>query len=258
MSDEVLQGEVVDDPAQAETSARHSVSLRHVWHRRGVIDRPKFTLTPIGLAVTGNPSFDEWCAEGRDLWRERNKHQWAIGDWVRFGETRFGEKYAQARAITQYAPQTLMNLVFVAERFEFSRRREAPYSHSHHGAVAALPREDQDLLLDWCKLPDGSVRGRDELRAMVRLYKDYRARLEAGESLDEPQGSFAEEPSDEPLPASAILLSSGLQNADRQPFTRGIFSADRLRGSLAALLPEVRNLPDNARVRIEIFIDEEV
>jgi hypothetical protein len=89
---------------------------------------------------------------------------WWIGDWVNYGNAAFGEKYSRASRITGYDTQSLMNMAYVASRFDFSRRREN-LSWSHHAEVAALSPAEQELWLDRASRGGLSVRRlRDALR----------------------------------------------------------------------------------------------
>ena len=55
-------------------------------------------------------------------------------------ERHYGERYELAAKVTGYDAQTLMNMFYVASRFEISRRREK-LSFSRHAAPArGLPR----------------------------------------------------------------------------------------------------------------------
>jgi hypothetical protein len=89
----------------------------------------------------------EWSRAGHQLGVMDRCSPWWIGDWIRYGNATFGEKYSRAAKITGYDPQTLMNRVYVASRFEISRRREN-LSWSHHDQVAALPPDQQEYWLD--------------------------------------------------------------------------------------------------------------
>lgn len=51
---------------------------------------------------------------------------WLLGDWIRYGNTRWGEKYREARRITGYDVQSLRN--FAPE--VSSRRRSKPWRNS--------------------------------------------------------------------------------------------------------------------------------
>ncbi|MGB7686720.1 MAG: hypothetical protein WBL45_13165 [Solirubrobacterales bacterium] len=89
----------------------------------------------------------EWVAAGQNLGAMSRCSQWWLGDWIRYGNTKFGERYSRATAITGYDAQSLMNMVWVASTFEISRRREM-LSWSHHEAVASLDAQQQERWLD--------------------------------------------------------------------------------------------------------------
>jgi hypothetical protein len=90
--------------------------------------------------------------------------QWLLGDWITYGNAKFGERYAKASRITGYDSQTLMNMVYVASRFSISRRRES-LSWSHHEALAATAVDEQELWLDRAVTHGWSV---TDLRTMLR------------------------------------------------------------------------------------------
>jgi 8-amino-7-oxononanoate synthase len=117
-------------------------------------------------AWTPNHELDarEWVAAGRRIGTIGRCIQWLLGDWIAYGNLKFGERYARASQITGYDPQTLMNMVYVASRFAASRRREA-LSWSHHETLAALERAEQEQWLDKAVAHRWSV---SDLRMMLR------------------------------------------------------------------------------------------
>jgi hypothetical protein len=104
-------------------------------------------ITPVSWVTHRELSLAEWATAGRNLGAIGRCNQWWLGDWIRYGNTRFGERYARAATITGYDPQSLMNMVRVASRFEISRRRENLF-WSHHEAVASLDPDEQNHWLD--------------------------------------------------------------------------------------------------------------
>jgi hypothetical protein len=106
----------------------------------------------------------EWAAAGRRIGAVGRSIQWLLGDWITYGNTKFGERYSRASKITGYDSQTLMNMVYVASRFSISRRREN-LSWSHHEALAALPSEEQEHWLNQAVTQRWSV---SDLRIMLR------------------------------------------------------------------------------------------
>ncbi len=118
----------------------------------------------------------QWAIAGRRLGVVGRCIQWLLGDWIAYGNSRFGERYSRASQITGYDPQTLMNMVYVASRFQLSRRRE-DLSWSHHETLAALDEKEQDSWLDQAATHRWSVA---DLRMMLRTSR-REAAIEAEE-----------------------------------------------------------------------------
>jgi hypothetical protein len=127
---------------------------------------PRF---PAALSATawssrGDLKVADWSRQGRWLGALGRGCGWWIGDWMRYGNARYGERYKSAAAVTGYDVKSLMNMAYVAGRFDVARRRGS-LSFSHHAELAALAAEDQDLWLDRAEAGDLSVRAlRYELR----------------------------------------------------------------------------------------------
>jgi hypothetical protein len=130
-------------------------------------------LTAVAWVPERDMDIGEWSHAGQQLGVMNRCSPWWLGDWIRYGNTRFGEKYSLAAKITVYDPQTLMNMVYVASHFdEISRRREI-LSWSHHEAVASLDPEMQDHWLDEAIKQKMSVADiRLELRSRQRGRRD--------------------------------------------------------------------------------------
>lgn len=97
--------------------------------------------------------------------------QWWLGDWVRYGTGRWGEKYKEASRITGYDVHSLRNIAYVAGRVDPSRRRDN-LTWSHHAEVSALDPDEQDRWLDLVSSERMSVSDlRVELRAARRKNK---------------------------------------------------------------------------------------
>lgn len=121
-------------------------------------------LTPTAWASGPELGPAAWIQWGRWLGTVGRGSGWWIGDWVRYGNARYGERYKLVASITGYDTQTLMNMAYVTSRFEPARRRES-LSFSHHAELAALCREEQDSWLERAALERLSVRA---LRAELR------------------------------------------------------------------------------------------
>ena len=111
----------------------------------------------------------EWAEQGRRLGVIGRGAGWWIGDWLRYGNQRFGERYVRASRITGYDVQTLMNMVYVASRVPPEERREG-LSWSHHAEVAAAEPGDRARWLDMAETERLSVRClREEVRRARRM-----------------------------------------------------------------------------------------
>jgi hypothetical protein len=106
----------------------------------------------------------EWAAAGRRMGAIDRASQWWIGDWLRYGMRRWGEKYAQAARITGYDIPSLRNMAWIAGEFKVSRRRDT-LTWSHHAAIAGLEPEQRDMWLDRAESLRLSV---SDLRIEVR------------------------------------------------------------------------------------------
>jgi hypothetical protein len=147
---------------------------------------------------------------GRRLGGISRCNQWWLGDWVRYGAEKWGEKYTQAAKITGYDPRSLANMASISTAFKSSRRRD-DLTWSHHVAVAALSEEEQESWLDRAAAEALSVADlRTELRAAPKRGKD--ALPAAGVELGASPGEGVEGREDEPeilCPQCGYRLAQG-------------------------------------------------
>lgn len=107
-----------------------------------------FEITPQGLNVIGNPTFED-CEE---LWEKllttEKAIQFVIGDAMRFFRARFGERADQIISDrTGWTFETLRNYEWVAKEVPAHVRRLDKLSFSHHQVVASCsPIEQQKWL----------------------------------------------------------------------------------------------------------------
>jgi hypothetical protein len=102
-----------------------------------------------GVTFNGEFTFEEWKA-GYDFHTAlRNRSRWIIGDFLVAGQ-RFGERYTQAIEITGRTYSDLTTLASVCERFSDHNRRRHELAFDYHSAVAYLPYQEADRLLDEC------------------------------------------------------------------------------------------------------------
>lgn len=128
------------------------------------LDVPGLRFTATGLEFTADVSFEQWDKVGLVLAEARDWSAWGLGDWLNFGEARFGERYAQASALTDRSHGGLRNLAYVARKVPPRRRREA-LSWSHHRLIAPFDEVEQTEWLTRAEAEGWSV---DLLDSMLR------------------------------------------------------------------------------------------
>jgi N6-adenosine-specific RNA methylase IME4 len=134
-------------------------------------------VTTVGLDLPPDLTFEQWNGIGAALQGVSKSVQWWIGDWLRYGERRWGEMYAQAVEDTGRSAGGLRNAKFVAEAFADLSRRRDELTWSHHAEVAG--RADADELLDAAARDNLSTR---ELRTEV-------SRRKAAQAIDAPHAN---------------------------------------------------------------------
>jgi hypothetical protein len=158
--------------------------------------RRSLILTETSWSPRRELTLADWLRHGRCLGSVARASGWWIGDWSRYGGARYGEKYDAAAKITGYDVQSLMNMAYVASRFEISRRREK-LSFSHHAELAALAPDEQEHWLDIAEGEGLSVRTlRDRLRRQARSERKIGPSLsvgaEASKEVEQPRSSDRE------------------------------------------------------------------
>jgi hypothetical protein len=156
------------------TKLRTSRHTANGLARRRSQDLPAQQQSKVMIGATywqpwGDLDVAEWIVLGRRLGTIGRGVAWWIGDWLNYGNTKFGQKYTRAARITGYDTQSLMNMSYVASRFDSSRRRE-DLSWSHHAELAGLAAEHQEMWLDRAERDHLSVRS---LRETVRTWRTH-------------------------------------------------------------------------------------
>jgi hypothetical protein len=155
--------------AKTQARVRELSPISRNGARRRIAERPRTSMTPVSWRPDPELPMREWAEQGRRLGVLGRAAGWWIGDWLRFGNARFGERYTRAARITGYDVQTLMNMVYVASRYDVTKRREN-LSWSHHAELAALDPTHREPLLDLAESQRMSVRClREEMRRLRRL-----------------------------------------------------------------------------------------
>ena len=132
----------------------------------------KYDLEPLGLSVHKDLTFADWAGLG--TWLEAVEHgiQWCIGDWLVYGEEKFGEQASQAIDATGWAITTLAQYRWVCQRVPRDIRRPE-LSFFHHREVADLDPKQQ---VEWLQRavegdPDGGTWTTDRLRSELKTAK---------------------------------------------------------------------------------------
>jgi phage N-6-adenine-methyltransferase len=135
------------------------------YNGNGLISLPDpIELSPVGLTVNGEVAYEDWAAFGETLQRVEGSINWWIGDWINYGERKYGEAHTQAMEATGKAYTTIANCAWVASKIDFSRRREN-LSWSHHMEIAKCEPDEQLYWLDRAEKESWSVA---ELRRMMK------------------------------------------------------------------------------------------
>lgn len=119
--------------------------MRVIDEKTGEIITAGCEFTKTSLTLDPGINFDKWEIIGKQLNQIEGAIQWWVGDWLNFGERKYGEMYAQA--IDESQVSTWQNYKYTSKAVESSRRRELlPWSH--HREVAALPPDEQKYWLE--------------------------------------------------------------------------------------------------------------
>lgn len=122
---------------------------------------------PIGVEISRLPSnrldlpddltLGEWLDVGRDLCDQERSLMWRIGDWLLYGEERFGSyKKLSERDDIPYKPGTLANAKYVAKTYPPSFRNER-LTFAHHMQAAKLPAPERAETLQLAAENDWTV-----------------------------------------------------------------------------------------------------
>jgi len=126
-----------------------------------------FKLHKTGLEAIGKPSFEQWEECGKFIKKAEGSVKFWVGDWLNYGEQKYGEMYTQALDATDYEYGTLKNDKWIASKVEKSRRRDN-LSYGHHQEVAQLEPKEQEKMLKIAEKDELSIQ---ELRVFIKEKK---------------------------------------------------------------------------------------
>jgi hypothetical protein len=106
-------------------------------------------------------SYEEWRSAGLRLGQIKDWTNFAIGDWINFGEAKWGETYVQAVSELKINEERLRQMKWVSSRLPVYCRNNK-LTWSHHYAVASLETEKERV--DWLAKAEKENLGVRELR----------------------------------------------------------------------------------------------
>jgi len=146
----------------------------------GLFAYPGVVITDNAMELPNGLPFSEWERIGKTLKTLEGAVMWWIGDWLAFGATEYGEKYAQAveaHQVTGTPVETIRKAVWVAEKFSVGSRLPT-LSWSHHQAAASL---DESARYEFLRVAASENWSRQETRQRANRIKA------AGGSLPSPE-----------------------------------------------------------------------
>jgi hypothetical protein len=176
-SPEVVQAIAVPAPISAGDRAADKLVLGAAGRRPASGISKVAWVPPSGLGQA------EWLSAGRRLGAIGRCSQWWIGDWIRYGTARWGERYVEAARVTGYDVATLRNMAWVASQFDLSLRSDK-LTWSHHVLLAPLDADEQRRWLEHAQDQRLSVA---DLRTELRRTRG--AEVKALESTTEAQSN---------------------------------------------------------------------
>ena len=163
-------------------------------------------------------TYEQWENIGYELARVGKGWQWWVGDWINFGEKKYGETYKAAIEATGLAYGVCRNIASVCGRFELSRRHDS-LSFKHHAEVQGLDASEQDELLAEAESSGLSC---SEVRKRVRAIKQLNASdVDRGDAeeieLEEMQESGSESLAAVPhVSESSVFCVSAFRKAENR------------------------------------------
>lgn len=118
----------------------------------------------MSLDFDGQLDYETWAKIGKEVGKDTINGHFYLGDWIKYGEGKFGEMYAQAIEDTGLGYNTLAHIKHVCQAIP-AENRVPGLSFSHHRVVARLDPKKQKDWLSSAKAEGWSVH---ELRFRIR------------------------------------------------------------------------------------------
>lgn len=148
-------------------------------------------MTTTGLVATGDPTYTDWSECGEWLKRAEKAVGFWIGDWLNYGERKWGEMYAQAMEETGLDYQTLRNYKATSANVDLYLRKDN-LSFTHHATVAPLAPEEQRMFLEAAAPKNGDKKPTLTVEELKKEIKAHKKRKRLAELPDPPKyvGAF--------------------------------------------------------------------
>lgn len=104
-----------------------------------------FTLAPSMLVIEGHQPIEKWEEAGRVIFGLQRSVYWWIGDFLKYGEAKFGDDIYQA--IDDNVSLYLLNRCAAVSREFAPDERNMNLSWTHHQALCGLKKPMQRALL---------------------------------------------------------------------------------------------------------------
>jgi hypothetical protein len=133
-----------------------------------VLPSNKVTISPVGMQITGELTFDEWRDLAASIGQAARSVAFIMGDWLVYGQSLFGTggfpdkrvdsvSYELAIAATGLDLSTLQNYAYVSRSVPYSLRSEL-LSWEHHRILAKLPEEKIAPWIQTCETEEKAGR----------------------------------------------------------------------------------------------------
>jgi hypothetical protein len=169
---EVVQA--VPSFAEEDLTAKHA-------RRQESARRAANAVSSVAWIPQGDLAESEWLATGGRLGSIGRGSQWWLGDWVRHGANRWGDRFTEAARATGYDRATLRMMAWIASQIDASRRNEN-LTWDHHVQVASLEPAEQEY---WLK------RAEEERFTVADLKLELRARRQGEHGAAPAKGADA-------------------------------------------------------------------
>ena len=151
------------------------------------INDPKFAITSSGIQFNEELSFEEWDNLGQKLAPVGKSIGFIIGDWINYGEKRWGDRYDEALERTGMAYQTLRQYAYVARQVHLSCRQDK-LGFDHHVVVAKI--KDSEEQRYWLDMAVKHKLGKRRLRKSINFGRLATEQEVAGDPYDKPHTTY--------------------------------------------------------------------